>query len=343
MNILSMTYEKFVQKIQELGLEKYRADQILDWIYKKHVFVFEQMTNLSKQHRSLLRENFCIQIPKIVSKRVSSIDKTTKYLYELSDGNTIESVLLFHEGYATACISTQIGCPVKCSFCATGQSGFVRNLDAGEIVSQILAIEKDSKQTVRNIVYMGMGEPLLNYDNVIKSIKILIDKKTKNIGIRRVTLSTVGIPEMILKLSEERLDLNLAISLHASTNEKRDQIIPINRKYSIQEIINAAKNYQERSDRRLTIEYILIKEFNDFDEDARKLAKLLNGLKVFVNLIPVNSTFSNFEKPAKWKINRFKEILINSGIEAEIRYEKGADIEAACGQLRIRNLLSKQL
>ncbi|HEY8542021.1 MAG TPA: radical SAM protein, partial [Pseudothermotoga sp.] len=179
-----MSYDEFLTAIKELGLERYRADQVLDWVYKKHVFVFEKMTNLSKEHRNMLTEKFSIDLPEIVEKRVSSLDKTTKYLYKLRDGNTIESVLLFHEGYATACISTQVGCPVKCSFCATGQSGFVRNLSTGEIVSQILAIEKDSNQTIRNIVYMGMGEPLLNYDNVLKSVRILIHEKTKNVGIR---------------------------------------------------------------------------------------------------------------------------------------------------------------
>ncbi|WP_041083598.1 23S rRNA (adenine(2503)-C(2))-methyltransferase RlmN [Thermotoga profunda] len=333
-----MSYDEFLTAIKELGLERYRADQVLDWVYKKHVFVFEKMTNLSKEHRNMLTEKFSIDLPEIVEKRVSSLDKTTKYLYKLQDGNTIESVLLFHEGYATACISTQVGCPVKCSFCATGQSGFVRNLSTGEIVSQILAIEKDSNQTIRNIVYMGMGEPLLNYDNVLKSVRILIHEKTKNVGIRRITISTVGIPEKILKLSDEGLDLNLAISLHASTDEKRDQIIPMNKRYSIEEVLHAARIYQEKSDRRVTIEYILIREFNDFDEDARRLAKLLKGMKVFVNLIPINPVVSNMERPTQWKINRFKEILIESGVEAEIRYEKGADIEAACGQLRIRNL-----
>ncbi|HOJ88664.1 MAG TPA: 23S rRNA (adenine(2503)-C(2))-methyltransferase RlmN [Pseudothermotoga sp.] len=333
-----MSYNEFVSAIEKLGLEKYRADQVLDWVYKKHIFVFEKMTNLSIGHRQILAESFSIDLPQIVDKRVSSIDKTTKYLYRLHDGNTIESVLLFHEGYATSCISTQVGCPVKCSFCATGQSGFVRNLSTGEIVSQVLAIEDDSKQTIRNIVYMGMGEPLLNYDNVLKSVRILTHEKTKNVGIRRITISTVGIPEKILRLSEEGLDLNLAISLHAASDQKRDQIIPMNKKYSIEEVLHAARMYQEKSDRRVTIEYILIREFNDFDEDARRLAKLLKGMKVFVNLIPVNPVVSKMERPTQWKINRFKEILIESGVEAEIRYEKGADIEAACGQLRIRNL-----
>ncbi|MGJ8455110.1 23S rRNA (adenine(2503)-C(2))-methyltransferase RlmN [Pseudothermotoga sp. U03pept] len=333
-----MTYEELVEVIRKLGVERYRADQILDWLYKKHVFVFEEMTNISKQHRQLLKENFSVPLPQIITKRVSSLDSTTKYLYQLEDGNTIESVLLFHEGYATACISTQVGCPVKCAFCATGQSGFVRNLSAAEIVSQVLAIEADSKQTVRNIVYMGMGEPLLNYENVLKSIRILIHERTKNLGVRRITISTVGIPDKILQLAGEGLDLNLAISLHAASDEKRDKIIPMNKKYSIEEILHAARLYQEKSDRRVTIEYILIKEFNDFDEDARRLARLLSGMKVFVNLIPINPVVTGLEKPTQWKINRFKELLIDHGIEAEVRYEKGADIEAACGQLRIRNL-----
>lgn len=333
-----MSYDEFLVAIKDLGLERYRADQVLDWIYKKHVFVFEKMTNLSKEHRNLLATNFSIDFPEILDKKVSNLDHTTKYLYKLQDGNTIESVLLFHEGYATACISTQVGCPVRCSFCATGKSGFVRNLSTGEIVSQILAIESDAHQVIRNIVYMGMGEPLLNYDNVLKSVRILIHEKTKNVGVRRITISTVGIPEKIIRLSQGGLDLNLAISLHAASDEKRDQIIPMNKKYSIEEVLHAAKIYQENSDRRVTIEYILIKEFNDFDEDARRLAKLLKGMKVFVNLIPVNPVASNIERPTQWKINRFKEILLESGIEAEVRYEKGADIEAACGQLRIRHL-----
>ncbi|AEH51819.1 23S rRNA (adenine(2503)-C(2))-methyltransferase RlmN [Pseudothermotoga thermarum] len=340
MNILGFSYEEFVEEIVKLGLERYRADQVLDWVYQKLVFSFDQMTNLSKEHRRLLPQHFSIDLPKVVEKKVSKFDKTTKYLFELKDGNTIESVLLFHEGYATACISTQVGCPIRCSFCATGQSGFVRNLEVDEIVSQILAIEADSRQKIRNVVYMGMGEPLLNYDNVVKSVRILNHKKMKNIGIRRITISTVGIPEKIIKLGQEGLDINLAISLHASSNEKRMQIIPLASKYAIEEILDAAKQFQQNTDRRVTIEYILIKEFNDYDEDARRLAKILKEMKmkVFVNLIPVNPALPGLERPSIWKINRFKEILVESGIEAEVRREKGVDIEAACGQLRLRAL-----
>ncbi len=341
MNLLEMSYEEVVDVVNQMGLEKYRADQLLDWVYKKHVFIFEGMTNLSKEHRALFREKFTIELPKLIEKRVSRIDKTTKFLYELQDGNTIESVLLFHEGYATACISTQVGCPIKCAFCATGQSGFIRNLTVAEIVGQVLAVENDSGRNIRNVVYMGMGEPFLNYDNVVKSIKILIHPKMKDMGVRRITVSTVGIPDKIVRFADEGLDVRLAISLHAASNEKRDTIVPINRKYSIEEVLQAAKIYQEKTNRRVTIEYILIKEFNDFDEDARRLAKLLKDLKAYVNLIPVNPTSANFERPSHWKMVRFKEILIENGIEAELRQEKGADIEAACGQLRLRRMQAR--
>lgn len=337
-NILDFNYEELVNEFKSLGLEKYRVDQVFDWIYKKKVFDFKDMTNLSKEHRRILDENFGIQIPKLLDMQISKIDRTTKFLWELPDGNTIESVALFHEGRVTACISTQVGCPVKCSFCATGQSGYVRNLTAGEIVSQILGIEVHRKIRVGNVVYMGMGEPLLNYENTIKSIKMLNNRKMLGIGIRRITISTVGIPEKIIDLAESGLDVKLALSLHATTNFKRDQIIPLNKQYSIEELIFAVKKYQEITNNRVTVEYILIKEFNDYPEDAEKLAELLKGLSVYVNLIPVNPVNPNYYRPSRWAMERFKEILTKYGIECEIRAEKGTDIDAACGQLRRRNL-----
>ncbi|MBZ4649540.1 23S rRNA (adenine(2503)-C(2))-methyltransferase RlmN [Thermosipho sp. (in: thermotogales)] len=337
-NILDFNYEELVNEFKSLGLEKYRVDQVFDWIYKKKVFDFKDMTNLSKEYRRILDENFGIQIPKLLDMQISKIDRTTKFLWELPDGNTIESVALFHEGRVTACISTQVGCPVKCSFCATGQSGYVRNLTAGEIVSQILGIEVHRKIRVGNVVYMGMGEPLLNYENTIKSIKMLNNRKMLGIGIRRITISTVGIPEKIIDLAESGLDVKLALSLHATTNFKRDQIIPLNKQYSIEELIFAVKKYQEITNNRVTVEYILIKEFNDYPEDAEKLAELLKGLSVYVNLIPVNPVNPNYYRPSRWAMERFKEILTKYGIECEIRAEKGTDIDAACGQLRRRNL-----
>ncbi|OOC42235.1 23S rRNA (adenine(2503)-C(2))-methyltransferase RlmN [Thermosipho sp. 1074] len=337
-NILDFKYDKLVGEFKKINLERYRVDQVLDWIYKKKIFDFNDMTNLSNEHRRILSERFTIDIPELLDMQVSKIDKTTKFLWKLKDGNTIESVALFHSGRVTSCISTQVGCPVKCSFCATGQSGFVRNLTVGEIVGQILAIELNRKVKVGNVVYMGMGEPLLNFGNVLDSIKILNHKKMLNIGIRRITISTVGIPEKIVELAKSGLDVKLALSLHAPTDFKRDQIIPLNKKYSVEELIYALKKYQEITGNRITIEYILIREFNDYPDDAVKLAELLRRLSVFVNLIPVNPVNPEFHRPSKWAIERFKEVLEKNGIECEIRQEKGTDIDAACGQLRRRNI-----
>ncbi|ONN26790.1 50S rRNA methyltransferase [Thermosipho affectus] len=337
-SILDFKYDKLVGEFKKINLERYRVDQVLDWIYKKKIFDFNDMTNLSKEHRRILSERFTIDIPELLDMQVSKIDKTTKFLWKLKDGNTIESVALFHSGRVTSCISTQVGCPVKCSFCATGQSGFVRNLTVGEIVGQILAIELNRKVKVGNVVYMGMGEPLLNFGNVLDSIKILNHKKMLNIGIRRITISTVGIPEKIVELAKSGLDVKLALSLHAPTDFKRDQIIPLNKKYSVEELIYALKKYQEITGNRITIEYILIREFNDYPDDAVKLAELLRRLSVFVNLIPVNPVNPEFHRPSKWAIERFKEVLEKNGIECEIRQEKGTDIDAACGQLRRRNI-----
>jgi len=338
-NMMNMSYEELKKEITEvLGWERYRVDQILDWIYDKKVIVFEKMTNLSKEQRKILSENYIIDFPELVEKKVSKIDGTTKFLWRLKDGNTVESVLLFHPGRVTACISTQVGCPVKCIFCATGMSGFKRNLSAGEIVSQILAMEKETGVKVGNVVYMGMGEPFLNYDEVVKSIRMLNHPKMKNIGIRRITVSTVGIPEKILKFANESLDVVLALSLHAPSNFKRDQLVPLNRKYSIEEILNAVKAYQMKTGRRVTVEYVMIREVNDHPSDAEKLADILKDLKVFVNLIPINPVNRSFRRPSKERLLMFKRILNKKGIEAEIRMEKGTDIEAACGQLRMRKL-----
>jgi len=339
-NLLDFSYEELVEEFAKLGLEKFRVDQVWDWIYKKKVFNFDEMTNLSKQQRNALGERFFIGVPELIDMQVSKIDKTTKFLWKLEDGNTIESVLLFHPDRVTACISSQVGCPAKCAFCATGQSGYVRNLTAGEITAQIIAMEKERKVNIGNIVYMGMGEPLLNYEEVVKSVRILNHKKSKNISMRRISISTVGIPEKIIDLAKDLPEVKLAISLHAPTNFKRDIIVPMNKKYSVEEIIHAAKEYQKITKNRVTFEYILIREFNDYVDDAEKLADLLKGMGAYVNLIPVNPVPSTgdikMERPHHWMIERFKEVLDKRNIENEIRKEKGTDIDAACGQLRRR-------
>jgi len=340
-NLLDFSFEELVEEFAKLGLEKFRVDQVWDWIFKKKVFTFDEMTNLSKEHRTILSERFFIGIPELVDMQISKLDKTTKFLWKLEDGNTIESVLLFHSDRVTACISSQVGCPAKCAFCATGQSGFVRNLTAGEIVSQVISMEKERKVNIGNIVYMGMGEPLLNYEEVVKSVRILNHKKAKNISMRRISISTVGIPEKIVELGKDLPEIKLAISLHAPTNFKRDLIVPMNKKYSVEEIIHAAKEYQKITKNRVTFEYVLIREFNDFVDDAEKLADLLKGMGAYVNLIPVNPVPSSgeikMERPHHWMIERFKEVLDKRNIENEIRKEKGTDIDAACGQLRRRH------
>ncbi|MEN3043404.1 MAG: 23S rRNA (adenine(2503)-C(2))-methyltransferase RlmN [Fervidobacterium sp.] len=339
-NLLDFNYEELIEEFGKLDLERFRVDQVWDWIYKKKVFDFQGMTNLSKENRKILSERFYVFIPELLDIQISKIDKTTKFLWKLEDGNTIESVLLFHPDRITACISTQVGCPVKCAFCATGQSGYVRNLTAGEIVSQVIAMESHRHVNIGNIVYMGMGEPLLNYAEVVKSVRILNHKKGKNISMRRISISTVGIPEKIIDLAKDLPEVKLAVSLHAPTNYKRDIIVPMNKKYSIEEIIHAAKEYQKLTKNRVTFEYILIKEFNDYVDDAEKLAELLRGLGAYVNLIPINpvslQSDIRLERPQHWAIERFKEILDKHNIENEIRKEKGTDIDAACGQLRRR-------
>ncbi len=335
--ITDMTYEELKEEItQVLGWERYRADQISDWIYDKKVFDFQAMTNLSKEQRKILSENYRIDKLELVEKRVSKIDGTTKFLWKLEDGNTIESVLIYHKNRVSACVSTQVGCPVGCKFCATGLSGYVRNLRAGEIVAQILHMEREEKIRVGNVVFMGMGEPFLNYENSIKALKIMNHPKQIGIGIRHITVSTVGIPDKIVEFAKDGKDARLAISLHASSNYKRDIIVPMNRKYPIEEVLQAAREYQRITGNRISIEYIMIREFNDYDSDAKKLVEILRGLKVFVNLIPVNPVVEEFRKPSRRRMEAFKNILKRNGIEAEIRREKGADIEAACGQLRLR-------
>ena len=336
-SITDMTYDELKKEITEnLGWERYRADQICDWIYDKKVLDFHLMTNLSKEHRKVLSENYTVDSLELIDKRVSNLDGTTKYLWKLKDGNTLESVLLFHGNRVSACISTQVGCPVGCKFCATGRSGFVRNLTAGEIVSQIIHMERDARIRISNVVFMGMGEPFLNYENTIKAIDMINHPKMLGIGIRHITVSTVGIPEKIIRFAEDGRGARLAISLHAATNRKRDMIIPINSKYPIEEILQSAKEYQRITGDRISIEYIMIRGFNDGRTDAEKLVEILRGFKVFVNLIPVNPVVPEFERPSKKRMLEFKSILERAGIETQLRREKGTDIEAACGQLRLR-------
>lgn len=335
-NILDFSYEELVDEFKKIELQKFRVDQILDWIFKKHVFDFFEMTNISKAQRELLDKHFYIYIPEPINIQESKIDGTTKFLWKLEDGKTIESVLLFYPNRVSACISTQVGCALKCKFCSTGASGFERNLSTGEIIAQVLAIEKLRDVNINNIVLMGMGEPLLNYDNVLRAIRNWNNKKMKNLGARRMTISTAGIADKIEELANFELDIRLSVSLHAPNNYIRDQIMPINAKYPIEEVIQACKFYQEKTKNRVTIEYIAIKGLNDEVKHAEELAELLKGLKVMVNIIPVNPNPAGFERPSKRFLTNFANKLKEHNIEATLRIEKGTDIDAACGQLKLR-------
>lgn len=328
-----MSIEELTKFTDSLEESKYRAKQLHNWIYQKSVSDFEQMTDISKKTREKFANTAQITDVKIKDKQVSS-DGTIKYLLEFADGNCVETVLMRFDNRAnlTACVSSQVGCACNCKFCATAKLGFIRNLTPREIIEQVLTIQRDTGLKVTNIVFMGQGEPLLNLDNVLKAIDIF--NKDFVIGIRRLTVSTCGIVPQINKLAEMEFQPTLAISLHAPMHELRKELMPIENKYNLDELMSALKNYVSGTGRRITIEYTLIKGFNDTIECAKNLAKLLIGLKANINLIIYNpNAVDNFEKPDKLDVQKFKYILEQSGKKVTIRLERGSDIDAACGQL----------
>lgn len=321
---------EFTDSIEE---SKYRAKQLHNWIYLKSASTFEQMSDISKKTREKMAEIAEITNVKIKHKQVS-VDGTIKYLLEYPDGNCVETVLMRFDNRAnlTACVSSQVGCACNCKFCATAKLGFIRNLTPVEIIEQVLTIQRDTGLKVTNIVFMGQGEPLLNLDNVLKAIDIF--NKDFVIGIRRLTVSTCGIIPQINKLAALDFQPTLAISLHAPNHALRSELMPIENKYNLDELMKALKDYVGETGRRITIEYTLIKGFNDTTECAKELAKLLIGLKANINLIIYNPNDKDtFEKPTKESIQKFKYILEQSGKKVTIRLERGSDIDAACGQL----------
>ena len=328
---------KNLQELEEFMLandqSKFRAKQVYNWIYLKSVSTFDEMTDLPLSARELLKEKTKLCSIFIKDKQVSQ-DGTMKFLFELKDGNFAEAVLMRFDNRAnlTACISTQVGCPMGCEFCATAKLGFKRNLDVDEIIQQIFLIQADTGLKVTNIVYMGQGEPLLNFDNLIGSIKIF--REQFQIGARRITVSTCGIIPQINKLADLDFQSTLAISLHAGDQETRANIMPVAKKYGFEELLSCLKKYTEKTGRRVTIEYVLIKDVNDGLEDAKRLAYSISKLKSNVNLIVYNQNEkSNFKKPSKENVMKFKYILEASGKKVTVRLERGADIDAACGQL----------
>ena len=320
--------------MSEMNATKFRAKQIHNWIYAKSVATFDEMTNLSKDFREELKTKFVVTQSKIKLKQVSS-DGTIKYLIEYPDGECVETVLMRFDNRAnlTACVSSQVGCAVNCSFCATGKRGFVRNLTAVEIIEQVLTIQRDTGLKITNVVFMGQGEPLLNLDNVLKALEIF--NEDFQIGARRITISTSGIIPQIDELANKELQSTLAISLHAPNHKLRAELMPIENKYSIDMLKKSLLNYINKTGRRITIEYILIHGFNDTVECAKELAYYLKDLKCNINLIPYNSVDdTKYKKSSNNDIMRFKYLLEHSGKKVTVRLERGADIDAACGQLK---------
>ncbi|MCR4435894.1 MAG: 23S rRNA (adenine(2503)-C(2))-methyltransferase RlmN [Clostridiales bacterium] len=333
-NLLDLSIEELQDMLAGMGQESFRAKQIFQWLHKGAGEV-DEMTNLSKSLRQELRDVSFIGKFKIYRKFLSQTDGTVKYLLESRDKNIIESVLMEYRHGFTACISSQIGCRMGCRFCASTGVGFVRNLSPGEMLDQVLCIQSDSKKRVGNIVIMGIGEPLDNYDAVVKFLRLVNHPEGLNIGLRHISLSTCGLVPGILRLARENVPVTLSISLHAPNDRIREQIMPINKKHSIDKIIEACKIYTEATKRRITFEYAMISGVNDSRGNALELAGKIKGMLCHVNLIPINSIESaDFRKSDPKTIEMFKNILQQRGIETTVRRELGTDIHAACGQLR---------
>ena len=358
-DLLSITLPELQQWLVERGEAPFRAKQIYHWLYQHLVTSFQEMTNLPQALRERLAREASIGPMVVRSELHSKDDRTRKVLLELGDGKLIESVLMLYppigenNARATVCVSTQAGCAFGCTFCATGQMGFDRHLSAGEIVAQVLLFARELRAApwtakglpgstpidhITNIVLMGMGEPLHNYDNVLRALRILNSPDGFNLGARHMTVSTVGLVPAIRKLSQEPLQVNLAISLHAPTDELRSQTMPVNRKYPLKEVLAACQDYIATTGRQVTFEYVLLAGVNDTPEHAHQLGELLAPLKQFahVNCIPVNATSADYRPPGGAAIRAFRNILFEHGVSNTVRAERGDDIAAACGQLRTR-------
>ena len=338
-SIYSLRYEELQDWLQAHGQQKFRAKQIFEWLYEKRVNHIEEMTNISKELRTLLDENFIVTTLTTVVKQESQ-DGTIKFLFELQDGYTIETVLMRHKYGNSVCVTTQVGCRIGCTFCASTLGGLKRNLESGEIVSQVLAVQKAldaTEERVSQVVIMGIGEPFENYSEMMDFLKIINNDNGLNIGARHITVSTSGIVPKIYDFADESIQINFAVSLHAATNEVRSKLMPINRAYDIDKLMEAIKYYQETTNRRITFEYGLFGGVNDQLEHARQLAHLIQNLNCHVNLIPVNHVPErDYVKTSKDDIFKFEKELKRLGINATIRREQGSDIDAACGQLRAK-------
>lgn len=337
-NLKDLTYEELLSAIQELGEPKFRAEQIFKWLYKGAVS-FDDMKNIPKTLKEKLMTDYCISKAEIAERLISNIDGTRKYLLRLSDGNYIETVLMKYKHGYTICVSSQVGCAMGCAFCASTRNGKIRNLSAGEIIDQIITVQDDIGERISNIVMMGIGEPLDNFDNVLKFLKNVNDERGLGIGHRHITVSTCGLVHNIIRLADMKLQITLSISLHATNDKTRSEIMPVNRRYNIEELLDACDYYIKQTNRRISFEYTLISGVNDNRAEAVSLGRLLKNKLCHVNLIPVNSVKeTGFVKSGREKIEEFQKTVESFGISATIRREMGSDINAACGQLRNKHI-----
>lgn len=334
-DLKSLNLEQLTEELLSIGEKKFRAKQVYSWIHEKLVDSFDEMTNLSKDLREKLKSNYTLNSLDAVAVQTSKIDGTQKYLFRLHDGHVVESVLMRYHHGNSVCISSQVGCLMGCRFCASTIGGKVRDLAPSEMLGQIYKIQKLSEERVHNVVVMGTGEPLDNYDNLVQFIKMLTDENGLNISQRNLTVSTCGIVPKIRQLAEEKFQMTLALSLHATTQEKRKQLMPIANKYDLKEVLDACHYYYEQTGRRVTFEYSLVGGVNDTKQDAEELTKLIGKFPCHVNLIPVNPIKErDFVQPNKQECQAFRNKLEKNGINATIRREMGRDIDGACGQLR---------
>ncbi len=341
-NLFGITRSKLELEMLSLNQKSFRATQLFTWIYEKEETDFDKMSDISLSFRNILKEKYCLTKPKIFTKQLSS-DGTIKLLLELEDGSKVETVLMRYNYGNVACVSSQVGCNMGCSFCASGLLRKTRNLETFEMVGEILVLNdllRNEGERVSHVVVMGTGEPFDNYDNVLDFIRIINDQKAFAIGARHITVSTCGLVDKIKMYANEGLQINLAISLHASNNEVRNKIMKINKAYPIEQVIEAAKYYENVAKRRVTFEYILLKDINDKEEHALELAKLIKGMLAYVNLIPYNEVKEKpYKRSDEKSIHHFMDVLIKNGVNATIRKEFGKDIDAACGQLRAKHTL----
>ena len=339
-SIFNYKLEDLEDYFLSIGEKKFKARQIFEWIYKKHIYDFYEMSNISKSLQEQLNNTFSTNLLTIKTKQTSKL--TNKYLFELEDGNLIEAVLMRHDYGNSICVSSQVGCNIGCTFCESGRLKKVRNLTAADIVRQIIMIQEDIDERIDSIVVMGIGEPFDNYDNVMKMVRIVNSPYGIEIGARHITISTSGLIPMIEKYANEDLQTNLAISLHAPNDELRSKLMPVNRAYPLKDLMEAIKSYIDKTNRRVTIEYLLLKDVNDTEECAIELSKLLKGLNVYVNLIPYNETSHiEYKTSPNKNVMKFYDLLKKNKINVTVRMKFGDEIDAACGQLRANEVNKK--